>query len=197
MNNKGFTLVELLGVIVILAIIVGLGTIGVVGILSNTKEKTNDLNDRALLDAAVSYGTIRRIDYSISSNYESGKCNNILSSKDLDYYVGLTVTIENCLEDCPSDFIIEDKKSKYSVNAKYIDSDVYKKCSYEVNAGDVIDGDGISKKTNGTDVILENGQLFDDSKLNCNHNARILIYKDNYSTLNAINLEQKHICVSK
>ena len=39
MNNKGFTLVELLGTIVILAIIVGISSYSIITVLNNTKKK--------------------------------------------------------------------------------------------------------------------------------------------------------------
>ena len=38
MNNKGFTLVELLGTIVILSIIVGISSYSIITVLNNTKK---------------------------------------------------------------------------------------------------------------------------------------------------------------
>lgn len=43
LNRKGFTLIELIGVIVLLALIMGIGTYSIVEILNNYKDKSYDL----------------------------------------------------------------------------------------------------------------------------------------------------------
>ena len=55
MNRKGFTLVELLAVIVVLAILIGIATPNVIGLLRKQKDKTTDIVLTNLNDAAVSY----------------------------------------------------------------------------------------------------------------------------------------------
>ena len=55
MNNKGFTLVELLAVLVIIAVLGGIATYGVTRSLSISKEKTEDVFIKKLSDAIESY----------------------------------------------------------------------------------------------------------------------------------------------
>ena len=55
MNKKGFTLVELLATLVVLAIIVGIVLISATGSLGKTKEKTEDVFVKTLKDALDIY----------------------------------------------------------------------------------------------------------------------------------------------
>ena len=43
MNNRGFTLVELLATIIILAIVIGIGSLSVTAIINNSKQKNFDI----------------------------------------------------------------------------------------------------------------------------------------------------------
>lgn len=56
MNKKGFTLVELLAVIVVLSIVIGLATKSVISIRNNSLEKLLDTKINDLEGAAVIYG---------------------------------------------------------------------------------------------------------------------------------------------
>ena len=55
MNRKGFTLVELLGVIVIIGLVVGLSSFGIIKVYNNSKEKSLALTNESIKKAAVSY----------------------------------------------------------------------------------------------------------------------------------------------
>ena len=55
MNKKGFTLVELLATILILAIVLGIGTISITSIIKNSKEKNYKLLVTNIKDAAELY----------------------------------------------------------------------------------------------------------------------------------------------
>lgn len=56
MNNKGFTLVELLAVIVILALLAIVAGVSVLSIMKKATSNTNDIVVKNLEDAAITYG---------------------------------------------------------------------------------------------------------------------------------------------
>ena len=51
-NNKGFTLVELLAVIVVLAIVMGLAVVGITAVLENTRKSAFAADAKSYLDGA-------------------------------------------------------------------------------------------------------------------------------------------------
>lgn len=56
MNNKGFTLVELLAVIVVLAILVGIGTASVFGAMKKAEERATKIRRESVVEAGEMYG---------------------------------------------------------------------------------------------------------------------------------------------
>lgn len=56
MNNKGFTLVELLAVIVVLAILVGIGTASVFGAMNKAEERATKIRRESVVEAGEMYG---------------------------------------------------------------------------------------------------------------------------------------------
>ena len=62
MNKKGFTLAELLGVIVVLSIIITMATISVVSIINRSKNRINSENEKTLKEAAKMYVQDKNID---------------------------------------------------------------------------------------------------------------------------------------
>ena len=56
MKKNGFTLVEIISVIVVLGIIVSLATMSVLNILEDSRTKTNEYMEGDALDAALTYG---------------------------------------------------------------------------------------------------------------------------------------------
>ena len=55
MKSKGFTLVELLAVIVILAFLILFAVLNIIGFITDSKNKANEIMATNLADAAVSY----------------------------------------------------------------------------------------------------------------------------------------------
>lgn len=54
-NNKGFTLIELIATIVILALVMGISTYSISAIINNSKEKNYELLINNIKDAAENY----------------------------------------------------------------------------------------------------------------------------------------------
>lgn len=80
MKRKGFTLVELLAVIVVLAILVTVATPNVLGILRKQKDNTTDIVVTNLKDAAISYAKEQ-----ISlSKLHLGSCNFDINATNVD-----------------------------------------------------------------------------------------------------------------
>lgn len=83
MNKKGFTLVELLAVIVVLGIITGITVISVNSFYGKTKEKTEDVFISTITDALDMYLT-----------YDATKLNYTSCSNKLNKSNGKTVSVE-------------------------------------------------------------------------------------------------------
>lgn len=81
MKNKGFTLVELLGVLIVLSIIMTILIVSVNGILSDSENKLSDVQKKKIEEAAEVYyldrgmnenATCVNISYLISQGYLNG-----------------------------------------------------------------------------------------------------------------------------
>jgi prepilin-type N-terminal cleavage/methylation domain-containing protein len=93
MKKNGFTLVELLAVIVILGMLATLVTTNVVKYINSSKEQTNKLALNNLKDAAITYGldklniakacALTSIPDSYNPSYPNGCAANLISVKDL------------------------------------------------------------------------------------------------------------------
>ena len=57
-NNKGFTLIELLAIIAITAIILGVGTYGIVNLVNKSKEKGSLISETSIKKMVIVYGLI-------------------------------------------------------------------------------------------------------------------------------------------
>ena len=57
MNKKGFTLVELLGVIVILALVVGGGVFGIIKLIEKSRGESASISVESIKKAATVYST--------------------------------------------------------------------------------------------------------------------------------------------
>ena len=71
MNNKGFTLVELLATVIILSLITGIGIVSYTSYLKNTKSKTEEVfknNVSDYIDAFISANTNKLTDDTLAGN---------------------------------------------------------------------------------------------------------------------------------
>ncbi len=83
MNKKGFTLVELLAVIVILAIIITIAVPSTIAVSNKIKKKMYNTKVDMIMDAAKMYGQ----DYSSKVNGDENSCNVLVKVSELSGYV--------------------------------------------------------------------------------------------------------------
>lgn len=131
MNNKGFTLVELLGTVVILAVLVGISSYSIIKVLNNTKEKNYELLVEEIKKASEIY--YQECYYGNSCSYtEEIKLkdlvnNGYLSSNDKDNILIDPITKEN-ISECSIIVKYNEDKGKIVVTSNEEDN----KCpSYE------------------------------------------------------------------
>ena len=62
MNKKGFTLVELLGVIVIIGLVVGGGVFGIIKLIEKSREESTSISEESIKKAAIVYSTEKEND---------------------------------------------------------------------------------------------------------------------------------------
>ena len=91
MNNKGFTLVELLAVIAILLAIALMSTVGINTIIQRNKDKANLAKEKVIISASILYSKNNKNKYNYNS-FIQNECgiatdwlvsNNYLTSDDL------------------------------------------------------------------------------------------------------------------
>lgn len=173
MKKNGFTLIELLGVIAILAIIGTIATAAVISSVKKARDKQARIHEDNLLETAVSYVYLAK-----------GTCPNGTISEE--------TTLVNCItQKCPSDFITKNASGVLIVNTRYsASSNPYKSCSIKIKAGDIMTGVGTTRRYDSANESLERGDqpLFDGDKTYCKDNGYVLVYKDEYGSLEAISL---------
>ena len=171
-NKNGFTLVELLTAIVILAIIIGIAVAASINSINKAKAKKARIHEDNLLETAVTYVYMAK---SVCPNGTSDEA----------------TTLINCITmNCPSDFIVKNNKGNYIVNSRYESTaNPYKSCSITIKASDVMDGVNVTRSVN-EGLQTGNQALFDEGKTNCNPNGYILVYKDEFGSLESISLTE-------
>ena len=76
MNNKGFTLVELLATVVILGLVMGFGIYGTVGTINKSKVRAEKIFVSRLSKVVDEYIDLNRSSYVEGSSTSFSKCNN-------------------------------------------------------------------------------------------------------------------------
>ena len=85
MNNKGYTLVELIATVVILSIVMGIVANGVIGIINRSKEKSEKIFVDKLENVIQTYINNNRLDWQIDNSFatkEFNKCRRIKDDGD-------------------------------------------------------------------------------------------------------------------
>lgn len=98
MNKKGFTIVEILGSIVLIALLVVLTTPVIQKTLANSKKKINEIQEKQIKDAAQTVADeilMCDLTYDLKNMTNDKNCKQL---KDLIYGTGLNLTIQE-LED--------------------------------------------------------------------------------------------------
>lgn len=108
MNNKGFTLVELLATIIILGLITSIGTLAYTGYLKNTKEKTEEVFKKNISDYIDAFITSNTNE--LTNDTLAGKSNNIYIQK----YNNHSITFQDIIDNN----IITTNNLKNSANKK-------------------------------------------------------------------------------
>lgn len=70
MNNKGFTIIELLAVIVILSVLMGIASVGVMAINTIIKERTQETKEELILEGAKRWGQDNRVIFTSTPSVE-------------------------------------------------------------------------------------------------------------------------------
>lgn len=73
MNNKGFTLVELLAVIAILLAIVLMSTVGINAVVQRNKYKANEAREKLIVSAGILYAKDKKNKYNYN-DFIQNKC---------------------------------------------------------------------------------------------------------------------------
>lgn len=119
MNNKGFTLVELLAVIAILLAIALMSTVGINTIIQRNKDKTNSAKEKVIISAAILYSKDNRNKYNYN-NFIQNKCgiatdwlvsNNYLTNEEL--IDGDNKTIIGCIMYNDGNYQFIDERTNY------------------------------------------------------------------------------------
>lgn len=119
MNNKGFTLVELLAVIAILLAIALMSTVGINTIIQRNKDKTNSAKEKVIISAAILYSKDNRNKYNYN-NFIQNKCgiatdwlvsNNYLTTEEL--IDGDNKTIIGCIMYNDGNYQFIDERTNY------------------------------------------------------------------------------------
>ena len=143
MNKKGFTLVEILAVVVILSIILSLATLGVMNIRRNSLQKLVDTKISNLESSAVLYGQENQDELDAEckvgdETYSSCKKMTVRELIEKDYYKSEETNNngeKDLINNVTRESMLDDKviifKKNNRVYSKYVDADVEVKFGFE------------------------------------------------------------------
>ncbi len=170
LNKKGYTLIELLAAILIIGLILGFSTYGIIKAIKSSKEKVTTLSEKSIKEAAETYATEKNDDSSYWLD---------ITDKENKYFC---ITIEELMNKGlldkkaestkfkKSDFVLVKKNKVTNVNSKAeiltkdkANSDGYKVCMGNIVNEEVTD---YPKLDNGTSYTDEIHVQFTDAKTN-------------------------------
>lgn len=101
MNNKGFTLVELLAVVVITGLVMGIATYGIVGTIQRSRDRNEEMFVEKIGEIVDEYIAFNGSSFAVSGNsYCVKNCStNPIYAKKINANIGLNVLVQEKLVD--------------------------------------------------------------------------------------------------
>ena len=199
LNKKGYTLIELLAVILIIGLILVLSTYGIIKAVKSFKEKVTTLSEKSIKEAAETYATEKNDD----SNYWLD-----ITDKENKYFC---TTIEELMNKGlldkkaestkfkKSDFVLVKKNKVTNVNSKAEiltndnNNDDYKVCSGNIVNEKVTEYPKLDSGTSYTDEIEV---PFTDANTNSNSTMtdKVCMYGDSTANIKEIGVIEGNTC---
>ena len=199
LNKKGYTLIELLAVILIIGLILVLSTYGIIKAVKSSKEKVTTLSEKSIKEAAETYATEKNDD----SNYWLD-----ITDKENKYFC---TTIEELMNKGlldkkaestkfkKSDFVLVKKNKVTNVNSKAEiltndnNNDDYKVCSGNIVNEKVTEYPKLDSGTSYTDEIEV---PFTDANTNSNSTMtdKVCMYGDSTANIKEIGVIDGNTC---
>ena len=199
LNKKGYTLIELLAVILIIGLILVLSTYGIIKAVKSSKEKVTTLSEKSIKEAAETYATEKNDDSSYWLD---------ITDKDNKYFC---TTIEELMNKGlldkkaestkfkKSDFVLVKKNKVTNVNSKAEiltndnNNDDYKVCSGNIANEKVTEYPKLDSGTSYTDEIEV---PFTDAKTNPSSTMsdKVCMYGDSTANIKEIGVIEGNTC---
>ena len=199
LNKKGYTLIELLAVILIIGLVLGFSTYGIIKAIKSSKEKVTTLSEKSIKEAAETYATEKNDD----SNYWLD-----ITDKENKYFC---TTIEELMNKGlldkkaestkfkKSDFVLVKKNKVTNVNSKAEiltndnNNDDYKVCSGNIVNEKVTEYPKLDSGTSYTDEIEV---PFTDANTNSNSTMtdKVCMYGDSTANIKEIGVIEGNTC---
>ena len=199
LNRKGYTLIELLAVILIISLIITLSIFGIIKAINSSKEKAATLSEKSIKEAAETYATEKNDD----SNYWLD-----ITDKENKYFC---TTIEELMNKGlldkkaestkfkKSDFVLVKKNKVTNVNSKAEiltndnNNDDYKVCSGNIVNEKVTEYPKLDSGTSYTDEIEV---PFTDANTNSNSTMtdKVCMYGDSTANIKEIGVIEGNTC---
>ena len=199
LNKKGYTLIELLAVILIIGLVLGFSTYGIIKAIKSSKEKVTTLSEKSIKEAAETYATEKNDDSSywldITDKENKYFCTTIeeLMNK------GLLDKKAESAKFKKSDFVLVKKNKVTNVNSKAEiltndnNNDDYKVCSGNIVNEKVTEYPKLDSGTSYTDEIEV---PFTDANTNSNSTMtdKVCMYGDSTANIKEIGVIEGNTC---
>ena len=200
LNKKGYTLIELLAVILIIGLILGFSTYGIINAINSSKEKVTTLSEKSIKEAAETYATEKNDDnnYWLDIIDKENKyfCTTIeeLMNK------GLLDKKAESTKFKKSDFVLVKKNKVTNVNSKaeILTKDKANSNDYKVCMGNIVNEEvtDYPKLDNGTNYTDEIHVQFTDAKTNPSSTMsdKVCMYGDSSANIKETGVIEGNTC---